>query len=325
MPRYEKPLVRHRLEYAAIVVTGRAVALLPTWLSVNLGALFGLFCYYVVPVRRKVVRENLRRAFGHEMARQELRRLEREAFKNLGMFAVDFFSIQFGANDWAKKRVVEFDGLHYLEELQNKGRCWFFVSGHFGSWEVMGAWGARDYDLAVTAKPLHNPLVHDAIARTREGQGLKVIWSGKNTMREILQCVRDGRPINMMIDQDVRNEGIFVPFLGTAASTITTPAVLALREGRPLVPAFLVRLGPTRHRLVVLPPIEPSEAEGEGKDEKVAWLMRRATGALEDIIRLHPAQYFWFHRRWRTTPGQALRWREKQDRRRRKRLAMKRE
>ena len=38
------------------------------------------------------------------------------------------------------------------------------------------------------------------------------------------------------------------------------------------------------------------------RDEKIRDITQKATKAIEDIVRLYPAQYFWFHRRWKTSP-----------------------
>ena len=105
----------------------------------------------------------------------------------------------------------------------------------------------------------------------------------------------------MLIDQDTgRVKGTFVPFFGTPTWTATGPAVLARRTGALLLPGALVRSGRSRYRLVLDAPIERART---GNDEYDDWeTTRRASAALESLIRRFPDQWTWFHRRWRTRP-----------------------
>jgi KDO2-lipid IV(A) lauroyltransferase len=125
-----------------------------------------------------------------------------------------------------------------------------------------------------------------------------------------MQAVKEGRAINVFADQDMRTEGIFVPFFGRPASTTPSPAFFALRCKVPIVPIFLIRTGPTRHRLHFCDVINPQDyfegdqwpTKGETSDKAVHDITVAHVKVLEDMIRLYPAQYFWFHRRWKSTP-----------------------
>ena len=90
------------------------------------------------------------------------------------------------------------------------------------------------------------------------------------------------------------------PFFGVRCFTASGVELLALRSGAPVLPFFSVREGPDRHRCVVLPALE-LERSGDLRVD-----VRRATArmnrALEDIIRAHPEQWMWSHRRFRRSP-----------------------
>ena len=61
---------------------------------------------------------------------------------------------------------------------------------------------------------------------------------------------------------------------------------------------FPVREG-AGFRLRFLPPILP---EGGADDENVRRLTARHVAALESVVREHPEQWFWMHRRWKAAP-----------------------
>lgn len=293
-----------RLEYGTMRLLRAVVGCLPPALAVNLGAAMGAVAARIAPVRRDTVRKNLRIAFGDSISRGEENRLVAEAYKHLGMMMAEGFAGYRRGATWTKARITEVEGLEAVEQHLGSGRGAITVTGHFGNWELLASYEAPlGRPRATLAKKLHNHHMQDDVERQRRSLGTHIIWAGeRNVPAEILKVLNAGGVVNFLADQDMRTEGIFVPFFGRPASTTPGPALFAIRKDVPLIPVFIVRLGPLSHRLVIRPPIFP-EAAGEGcRDERVAKLTGLFVRELEDIVRLYPAQYFWFHRRWKTTP-----------------------
>jgi KDO2-lipid IV(A) lauroyltransferase len=57
---------------------------------------------------------------------------------------------------------------------------------------------------------------------------------------------------------------------------------------------------PIRYRILVEDIIRPEEYAG--RSDAVPAITQRFTSALERIVRRHPEQYFWLHRRWKHQP-----------------------
>jgi KDO2-lipid IV(A) lauroyltransferase len=300
-----------------MVAAGRTVTLLPAGLTVNIGAAEARVVARVLPLRRRVLRENLSIAFGDAISRGERDRIAREAYVNLAMLAVESLYIGYARREWVDSRFVGIEGREHLDALLSAGKPHVIVSAHFGNWELGGAYFAHHRALLNLSKPLHNPLVQEEVAGARARHGLEILWTDQaNLFMQMVRRVKEGRSVSILPDQDHRLEGEFVPFFGRPASTTLAPAVLATRLNAPLVPIFPLRLGPTRHRLVVLEPIQPVDDPALSRQEATVELMRRFHARLEDMIRLHPTQYFWFHRRWKTTPEAAAKRRRTLERRR---------
>ncbi len=99
-----------------------------------------------------------------------------------------------------------------------------------------------------------------------------------------------------MILVDQRNTGTpFIDFLGHPAETPTTAADLARRTGAVLIPVSATRNVAGRRFDVTF------EAPVTGADsrEMMAEVNRRIAAWVEAA----PEQWFWFHRRWRSTSG----------------------
>ncbi len=274
---------------------------LPIGLSTNLGAAAGAAIHGVLPVRRKVVRRNLELAFGDTHSPEERHRLERMTYRHLGMLGAECLRLWHSHPDWLASQIVEIEGREVMERLESSGAPFLVVTGHFGNWEMLGAYFGERFRLSVVAKPLHNAALEAELSAKRQRYGMEILSTGSDQIgRDILRAVRRGRTVCFLADQDARKAGIFVPFFGRSASTFTGPALMALRLRIPLVPVFLLRLGPGRHRVVIREPLNPPE--GLPTEQAVDDLTQAHVKTLEDMIRLAPSQYFWFHRRWKTQP-----------------------
>jgi KDO2-lipid IV(A) lauroyltransferase len=127
--------------------------------------------------------------------------------------------------------------------------------------------------------------------------GTGTIVRGAPSAGRALRRALRGGVLGLMIDQDTRVEGTWVPFFGRPAYTPLGPAQLAQRLGAALAVSFIERLPDGSHLLRVSPPLEP-----EGGAEE---LTRTLTAAVEEQIRRVPEQWVWMHRRWRRQPPEA--------------------
>jgi KDO2-lipid IV(A) lauroyltransferase len=148
---------------------------------------------------------------------------------------------------------------------------------------------------------MHNP-DSDAIAvMLRERFGIKILSTRERTPRALFSLVRSGGVVAILADQDARHQGHFVPFFGKPASTATGLASLAMRLGAPILPAFCLREAPCRFRVKVYPPLYPNPDAPDRAAEELR-LTAGYLACVEDVVRLAPEQYFWWHRRWKTQP-----------------------
>ena len=108
----------------------------------------------------------------------------------------------------------------------------------------------------------------------------------------------------LLVDQDSGRHGVFAPFFGAPASTIPTPAELALRTGATILTGASVRVGPGfRYAGEFEPPVDVRDTGDHAAD-----LLRITTeinARIEGVIRRAPEQWLWSHRRWKTKPPTA--------------------
>ena len=114
-------------------------------------------------------------------------------------------------------------------------------------------------------------------------------------MRYVLTHLRKNEMVGILPDQ---NSGdVFVDFFGRPCESVAGPAIIHIRTGSPIIPAFCVRLPGDRHRIEVKPPLEIHLTGDTEADTHT--IMSQVQRAIEDEVRRYPDQWLWFHDRWK--------------------------
>jgi KDO2-lipid IV(A) lauroyltransferase len=105
----------------------------------------------------------------------------------------------------------------------------------------------------------------------------------------------------MVGDQDAGPRGLFVDFLGRPASTFKSIALLSMEYKAPILVLAAARVGQPLRYLLYLEDVILPEEHAHQPDAARA-ITARYTAALERLVRRHPEQYLWLHRRWKSSP-----------------------
>ncbi|MFW6060076.1 MAG: lysophospholipid acyltransferase family protein, partial [Phycisphaeraceae bacterium] len=186
-------------------------------------------------------------------------------------------------------------------EVLNRGQGAVMVTGHLGNWEVLGySMALLGYDVDAIARPIDNPLINDWLLGIRQRRGMRIItkWNATDRMMRVL---REGGALGFIADQNAGSKGMFVPFFGRLASTYKSIGLLAMRKQVPIVCGFAHRIGTGyRYEIGVADVIEPSD--WADRRDPLFYITARYSRAIESMIRAHPQQYLWMHRRWKSRP-----------------------
>jgi KDO2-lipid IV(A) lauroyltransferase len=283
-----------------VSVVGGLIGRLPIGMAQGLGAGLGRIAYWILRGRRQVALDNLALVYGDTLSPAGRATIARQSFEHLGMTAMECCRLFFGPAERLFAR-VRGQGMEYIGQAMARGRGIFFLTGHFGNWELLAAThGLAGFGLSVVVRPLDNPYLDNLIARARERSGLRAI-SKREAVQGVREALARGECIGILLDQDAGRSGVFVPFLGRPASTSRALAVLAIKTRAPVLPAFIHRLPDGGHELVLDPEI-PLAITGD-LDHDIRVNTARFTEAIERHVRAHPEQWFWVHRRWKSRPA----------------------
>lgn len=286
---------RHRLEYAALRGVAGFVRRLPQGVATRLGHGIGALAYRLDGRHRRITLDNLAATFP-ERSPQERTRIAREVFAHFGRKLVELLWFT-GLSHERQLALVEFVGAEHIEAAQKAGRGALIVTGHFGFWELHAlAHGLRLGPMAVVARALDNVLLDRMLIDLRSSTG-NVVIDRKGGLRRIMRALNANQAVAVLIDQHILTaDAVKVDFLGRPAATTSAVAVLAMRTGAAVIPAFSLPLNDGRYRLIYEPPIPlPTEETPDA----VRDLTQRCTKVLEKYVRAHPERWLWMHRRWR--------------------------
>lgn len=286
------------VEWGLVVSLAKLFACLPESAAYALGELAGRLAFRLDERHRAITLENLARAFPGEYPPEEIERLARAVFENLGRTAVDVARSDRLLHE-AGADAVRFEGLEKVEEARRRGKGVLFISAHFGPWELLPlSYAVRFGPAYVVARPLDNPRLDDLLTALRERGGNRVIRK-RDAVQAILQLLRRGEMVGILIDQHIsEKEGVVVPFFGRPASTAFAPALIAMRSGAAVLPVAILREGPGRYRVIFAEEV-PVRRSGDLQAD-LAENTARFTAAIEAFIRARPDHWFWVHRRWKT-------------------------
>jgi len=272
---------------------------LPYPALLQLGAVIGALWYWLLPLRRRLVRANLAAAFPTSTPAWR-RRVCRDCLAHFATMGLELLWLPRMDAAWMRRH-VSFTNPELPARLLERGKGLIGVGGHFGNWEVMGAACAGlGVPVSYIVKRIHQPWLDQVVNTARRGHGVEILFT-RDAGRGVLQHFRRGRLVAFLSDQDAREAGVFVPFFGRQASTPRGAAVYALRLGVPLMFVSCLRRPGGRFEVEFLE--VPVEADWTLCEEQVAALTARYTALLEERVRAHPAQWFWMHRRWKTRPS----------------------
>lgn len=259
-----------------------------------LGNALGMVLWALSAERRRVAAINLRLCFP-EMEEKKRAALVRAHFR---VFARCFLerSILWWSSRERIQRLTHVVGLEYLQTAQDGPVI--VLAPHFVALDVGGSWMTQYVNLVSVYSNQKNPLFHNLLLRGRSRFNEPRLYSRQQGLRPIVKAMRAGLPFYYLPDQDLATkDGVFVPFFGVQAATLTTVSRLAAMTGAKVVPCISrVLPGGQGYEVRFYPAWENYPTDDIVADT------RRVNAFIEDRVREMPEQYFWLHKRFKTRP-----------------------
>ena len=264
------------------------------WFARRVASLLWLF----LPRLRGVTRRNLDLCLP-ELPLKERNRIARASFSHAVYTFADILLMPrfFAGERWRDYVELAPEIPEYVDWLKN-GQASVTLTGHFGNWEAgLLATSRHGVSFGVVARPVQPPLLNRWILKMREFAAARVIEKA-GAAREMTRILRREKgAIAMLVDQNGGDFAPIAPFFGIPARWQADIAKLSIHSGGRLATIFCIRQG-ERFRFKLVKTGLFSFDKGTEPMEFMAVYGRE----LEEMIRKHPEQYFWMHRRFKGRP-----------------------
>jgi KDO2-lipid IV(A) lauroyltransferase len=265
-------------------------------LPIDAASAFGAFVLSRVgPLLRLqgIARANLERAFP-DKDRAEIDRILDGMWRNLGRTAGEFAHVRTLMREM-EHRVDIVGHQHALDAMKDGGPA-IYVSGHIANWELMPLVSAH-VGLVIDAvyRAPDNPLVAALYDKRKPHPDVTMHPKGSEGARGVMQALKQGRPLGILIDQKM-NDGIEATFFGRRAMTGPGFAQLARRFDCGIVAVRIERLEGARFRVTSFPAVKVARTNDAAADVRAT--VQAFNDLLESWIRERPEQWLWVHKRW---------------------------
>lgn len=267
---------------------------LPLRILYILTDLFYLLLITVVPYRKKVVEQNLRRSFP-DKSQSEIKKIKRQFYRHFcDLLAEGIKNLSISKNSLTKRFVVKNPEL--MDKLYNQHKSVILVSGHYNNWEwlITSQNFLFPHQAMGIGMPMTSKFWDKKINERRQRFGMKVIHS-KNFKEEIQNYSKHPIAILTLADQSPGDsrKSYWMEFLHQQTAVLFGTEQMA-HEYDFAVVFFAIRKVKRGHYEMELKLLtdEPSTCKwGEITEQHVH--------LLEKEILAQPQFWIWSHKRWK--------------------------
>ena len=276
------------------------LACLPRQQVRALGSFLGWLWVDILRIRRDVIQENLDIAFP-DVPQKEKIKWGRQSVHKLGGDFFEILTTPFFDQKWLEKNIV-FEGLENLQKAQSQNKGVYLLSLHLGNGDTAAsALSMKGYRLFLISKYFRNQWLNKIWFYFRSAQGVKYIeaHSDKTTF-EILRAIRAKDFVIFVLDQFMgRPYAVENTFFGRKTGTAYGLALFYLKTKSPVVPVYGFEAEDGRLHVVCEAPLDLESLRTSDQDKSIAALTQFFNDVIESIIKKHPQDWMWIHRRWK--------------------------
>ncbi len=270
----------------------RCLSRLPLRVLHAQGSILGWLTYWASPTYRKRLAANAQQA-GVPEAQWRL------AVAGAGRMVAELPFLWLRPAQKSILPLVRFENENRLEAALSLGRGVLLLTPHMGCFEVCAQAIAERFGhiepITVLYRPARQAWLQELVRTSRERPDLFAAPATLAGVRQMIRALRQGQMVGLLPDQvPPEGMGVWAPFFGQPAYTMTLAARLAQQTGAVVVLTWSERLPQGRgyvQRFFDFPQELPVDAA-----ESAAVINQ----AIESLIRQCPQQYLWGYHRYKT-------------------------
>ena len=269
-------------------------ALIPMRLLYLKSDVMFLLIYYVVGYRKKVVFDNLKKAFP-EKSPAAIKTIAKKFYRHLCDLMLESVKLKTFSVETLKKR-MEVSNTDLVNHYFETGKSLLVLTMHYNNWEwqvILQQY--LKHKVLMVYNPARNLIYDRYINKMRERFGSKLV-STKKILKTVLKAQQDNVPTFTWLCADQRpkwNTNFWTIFLNQEAGFFPGPENLAKHTNQVVLYQHIQKLGRGKYRATFeLLTENPSELPENG-------VLKLYVDKIESIIKEKPEFYLWSHKRWK--------------------------
>ena len=269
---------------------------------VNIGRCLGALVFFFSRKRKKAAFTNMEIMFSDSYTSDQKMRVIKNSFKTLAVSALQSVWVTINTEERVRE-LIEGNpkGLNILKKCLEKKNGIFFLTAHYGNWEIMGLYHGLIgvCPLSSIVRKLDNPYLDTFVTKLRTTTSNQVFYRD-DSLFKIVRELKNNSSVAVMMDQNTARGGLFVDFFGLKASTPRAVAQLSYRMGTPILPLFCFPTEKGTYKIEYGP--ELILEKSENKDQDILNWTQQMQIFIESVIQENPTPWMCGHRRWKTRP-----------------------
>ncbi|MDO9287100.1 MAG: lysophospholipid acyltransferase family protein [Aquabacterium sp.] len=265
------------------------------------GTLLGWLAYALSGTYRRRLRSHVALAgLGAEVRRQ--------AVAETGRMVAELPWLWLRPVDRPLGAAVQWQGAELIEAALDDGRGLVLLTPHLGCFEVCAQAIAERFGqrarLTAMYRPAHQRWLRTLEETARARPGLATAPAALAGVRQMIRALRKGEAVGLLPDQvPPEGMGVWAPFFGQPAYTMTLAARLVQQTGAALLLIWAERLPAGRgYVLRVSRPVQPLPVARADSPDEEGLALACATAINQEMERLIaqcPGQYLWGYHRYK--------------------------
>ncbi|RCS58626.1 lysophospholipid acyltransferase family protein [Parvibium lacunae] len=219
----------------------------------------------------------------------------KQVLRELGKGALELAAVWFRP---PLTRAVEVRGWEHAQAAAQAGKGILYLTPHLGCFEITARWLGTQAPITVMYRPPRKAWLRPLAEDARGTAAVKLASADLSGVRKLVRALKNGETIGLLPDQVPGNgEGVWVPFFGRPAYTMTLPARLHELTDATILLTWGERLPKGRGYIMHIEPL-PAPLQGSLEEQTA-----QINAAMEMLIRRCPSQYLWTYNRYKTPKG----------------------
>ena len=273
----------------------KLLSFLPLWLAHGIGAALGWVVFAASPTYRQRFLINSKLA-GYTFSEVK------GAIASSGRLVAELPKLWMSTGGKLQGKAeapFEWRGKDHIEAAYAAGKGMIFLTPHLGSFEMIGqAWG-QDFgpkfgNFTVLFRPARKAWMSDLVANSRNRLGLATVPTNLSGVRQMIKALRKGEAVGLLPDQvPPDGMGLWTPFFGKSAYTMTLAARLSAQTGATVLVGFGERLSFGRGYVLHISPLK------QALSDNLETAVQQMNTEMEALIRGCPTQFLWGYGRYK--------------------------